>query len=107
MQFKELIEEVKRLKFKEVRKDAHDYFEAVVSGGELVKLIEVFQAYFGLPAYPSEKALSLLAKNVIDKFGGIRPNQTLYLFHDDKKTIFAMLWPWMDGEHATIKIFQE
>jgi len=41
---------------------------------------------------------------MIEEFGGIRPGQTLYFWNEGKDAVFAMLWPWQDGYHTTVKI---
>lgn len=104
MQFKELKARVESINFNELRENSDDYFEAVVSTIELPKLNTILKDFFGLPVWPSKQELSLYIKKVIKESGGIGPGQTLYLYSQGNNTIFAMLWPWQDKQHTTIKI---
>lgn len=107
MQFAELIKEVKCVSFQELRQDSDRFFEAVVIKQELSKLTERLEKFFGIPAWPSNNKISSQVQNVIKDFGGIMPNQTLYFRSDGNDTIFAMLWPWQDKEHITLKIVKK
>ncbi|MFH1355156.1 MAG: hypothetical protein ABIH19_03300 [Candidatus Omnitrophota bacterium] len=104
MQFNKMIKELKEINFEEIRKEEGNYFEGVVLNSGLPRLIIALEKFFGLPAYPSEKELSPEAEAIVDNFGGVRSNQTLYFVNEDGKITFAMLWPWSDEEHITIKI---
>ncbi|MBU1906473.1 MAG: hypothetical protein KJ923_05695 [Candidatus Omnitrophica bacterium] len=104
MQISELRKEIKSIKFDEVRKDTESYFEAVTLSLELPKLITILEKFFGLPVYPSKNELNSEAQAIADNFGGVRPNQILYFSNQEGEVIFAMLWPWSDEEHTTIKI---
>lgn len=104
MQFADLIKEVKGVTFVELRKDSEVYFEAVVTKKELEDLTKRLEQFFGLPAWPSKSKLSSQVQNMIKDFGGIMPNQTLYFLSDGSDCAFAMLWPWSDGSHITVKI---
>ncbi len=37
-------------------------------------------------------------------YGGIRPDQTLYKKVFDKYVLIAMIWPWGDQQHMTLKM---
>ncbi|MFH1414017.1 MAG: hypothetical protein ABIG56_04145 [Candidatus Omnitrophota bacterium] len=104
MQFNKMIKEIKAINFEEIRNEAENYFEGVVLHSELPELIIALEKFFGLPAYPSEKVLAPEAEAIVDNFGGVRSNQTLYFMNKEGEKMFAMLWPWSDEEHTTIKI---
>jgi hypothetical protein len=38
------------------------------------------------------------------KFGGIRPNQTLFMREFKDYAVLAMVWPWNDNILSTLKI---
>jgi hypothetical protein len=103
MQFKQLKEEVKALGFNEIRIDADSIFEAVIVKKSLAALTPKLDKFFGAPVWPSQNPLSLQAKEVIKDQGGIWPGQTLYFWYENNISIFAMLWPWSDGQHITLK----
>lgn len=107
MQFTELIKELKEIKFEELRKDSENFFEAVVIKQDLMKLTKILEKFFGIPAWPSKDKISSQVQDTIKDFGGIMPNQTLYFSGGNEGVAFAMLWPWQDGIHTTIKIIQK
>ncbi len=102
MQFNEVRKELEGIVFDKLRIDSQDYFEAVIVKSELAKLNARLQILFGSPEPPSRKV-----QDILKDFGGIWPGQTLYLFNEGKDAIFAMLWPWQDGEHITVKIAED
>lgn len=107
MQFSSVRKEIKGVDFASLRTDCDNYFEAVVMKEELEKLTSRLDKVFGTPIWPSRNSLSFETQKVIDGFGGIMPGQTLYFWNKGQDTIFAMLWPWKDGERATLKIVQK
>jgi len=102
MQFNEIRKEVDGVVFDTLRTDSDNYFEAVIVKDELAKLTARLERFFGPPVRPSGKV-----QEVINGFGGIKPGQALYFWAQGKDTIFAMLWPWQDGWHTTVKIIQK
>lgn len=104
MRFEDLIKEVRGAGYDSVRKDSSGYFEVVFLNKELQNVSDCFDKFFGQALYPSKNSLSFEVQKTIDDFGGIMPGQTLYFYSKDKSAIFAMLWPWQDGIHTTIKI---
>ncbi len=90
-----------------VRADDKDYFEAVVLKDKLIKLIEKIEATFGHQKLPSDKELPLQIQQVVDNLGGIRGNQTLYVFNNENIFILIMLWPWGDGKRVTLKMSEK
>lgn len=107
MELKEIREKLEGIKFEEVRADKNTYFEAVVVNNELTTLISKLENIFGSPVWPSKDPLSLDVQGMVKDFGGIRSGQTLYSFEDSSATIIAMLWPWHDEYHITIKVIQK
>jgi len=104
MSFSELKEGLKDVLFDEARKDTDNYFEAVILSPQLKELTDRLKNFFGLPVYPSESKLSSQAEKAIEEFGGVMSGQTLYYWNKGNDVVFAMLWPWQDGEHITLKI---
>ncbi|MDD2679298.1 MAG: hypothetical protein PHO03_00645 [Candidatus Omnitrophica bacterium] len=107
MEFKEIKKEVKDLGCETLRTDSDNFFEAVVIKEELAKLHERLKNFFGEPAFPSKEKLSFQAQETIKGFGGIMPGQTLYFKNEGRDSTFAMIWPWQDGRHTTIKIIRK
>jgi hypothetical protein len=104
MNFSQLKTEIKNVAFETVRTDAEDYFEAVITKEKLTELSFTLEKGFGVPAWPSKNRLAAQIQKAIAEFGGIRDGQTLYFGNEDKYSLFAMLWPWQDAEHITLKI---
>jgi hypothetical protein len=106
MQFDEIRKEVKSGAFIILRRDADNYFEGVVIREELEELKARLEKFLGLPVYPSNDRLPPQIENTIKKFGGIMSGQTLYFCNVGNENVIAMLWPWQDEYHTTLKIIQ-
>lgn len=107
MEFTELKDKVKLFGFDEVRKSSHDYFEAVVATAKIKELTGILEGFFGLPALPSKNKLPPHINGIVEEFGGIMGKQTLYFREAGPAVVIAMLWPWQDGAHTTIKVIQK
>jgi hypothetical protein len=107
MKFRDLCQEIKGINFESVREDNADYFEAVLVKTGLKELTAKLDRLLGLPAWPLDQGLSVQIKKEIEDFGGIIPGQTLYRSCQGEKIFFAMLWPWQDGLHITVKIIEK
>ena len=107
MQFEEIKKEVKEITFDTLRLDCDNHFEAVIVKEELAKLNERLKKFFGEPVWPSKNRLPLQIQEAVDGFGGILSGQTLYFSKEGDDAIFAMLWPWQDAEHTTLKIIKK
>ncbi len=89
--------------FSENRQDTADYFEAVFLSANLAAFTGVFEGVFGKALYPSDAPIPPAVKKAIDSRGGIMGKQTLYACVDGNELLYAMLWPWSDGAHITLK----
>jgi len=107
MEFNEIKKEVKGVGFETLRTDSDNFLEAVNIKEELGRLNDRLKAFFGEPAWPSKDKLSFQAQETIKGFGGIMPGQTLYFKSEGRDSTFAMLWPWQDGKHTTVKIVRK
>jgi len=107
MQFDQIKNEVRTLKFDTLRMDCDNLFEAVVVKEELQILVNRLENFFGRPTWPSKERLSFKVRETVDNYGGIQPGQTLYFRNQQDGDLFAMLWPWLDGNHTTVKIIKK
>jgi hypothetical protein len=98
---------VKECEIDSLRIDGEAHFEAVVFNREMDKLLPRLENLLGSAVFPSEHNLSGHISQHIDAYGGIMPGQTLFYANVKSDVIFAMLWPWTDGQHTTIKIIKE
>jgi hypothetical protein len=100
MQFQELKTTVKDIGVETSRHEDDNYLEVVIVKDKLTELIVRLDRVFG----SAQERPSSRAKDVIKGFGGIIEGQILYFLHEGDSFIFAMLWPWQDGEHITLKM---
>lgn len=107
MDFSELIKEVKAVSFEEVREDETSIFVGVLIKEKLPELTAILEKNFGGVTWPVKTALAPDVKLAIREFGGISAGQTLYFHKEETSAIFAMLWPWQDDQHITVKIGQK
>jgi hypothetical protein len=105
--FCDVRKELGSVHFDALRQDADGYFEAVVVKERLAIVARKLEDLFGAPAWPSKERLSAHARKAIKDHGGIRTGQTLYCAANGGCIIIAMLWPWQDGLHTTLKVMQE
>jgi len=104
MPLTEVKKEMKSVGLTEVRIDTADYFEAVLTKEVLAALSLKLEKIFGAAQYPSSKSLPDDIVAMTQKFGGVREGQTLYFTKENGLSKLAMLWPWQDGQHLTLKI---
>ena len=101
-------EDVRGVRFDEVRTENEDYFEAVLLKKDLEGLLARLDKAFESPhgAGNRRTLLSKEAGRAIEDLGGMRGGQTLYVWQEGSRPILAMLWPWQDGQRVTLKIAQ-
>ena len=104
MEFDKIKAQVMTIEPDTMRINNEKYFEAVITIARLGGLIHVLEDIFGAPAWPSNNKLSKDMEKLVKDAGGLRRGQTLYFLNKEEGSIFAMLWPWQDGERITIKI---
>ena len=104
MEFHKLKTEIKNTDPDTTRIDNDDYFEVVVKKSCLDTVIRILEKVFGMPTWPSRDKLSKEIEELIKTAGGVRRGQTLYFLNKEGVSMFALLWPWQDGERITIKI---
>ena len=103
MEFEEIKSDIKKTPLYNLRVDNDSYFEAVVKKEAVGEVMRLLEAAMGNPAWPSKGRLAKDARNLTDKFGGLRSGQTLFFLKKENVSLFAMLWPWQDGEKVTIR----
>ena len=106
MTYQELLGELKRLNIDEIRTDTTTFFEFTINTGLSDQLQNTLESYFGIAFKPAGSRPNKDAQKVTESMGGIRENQTLYLLEEDQNLNCAMIWPWSDGQTATVKLAQ-
>lgn len=106
MTFRELLDEVRALRPEETRNEAEDYLETVFTMRAVTALRGVLDRYFGPAFKDAGRNPSPEAQARSKAYGGIQKNQVLYCAERENLVHCAMLWPWGDGAHVTVKIAQ-
>jgi len=104
MTLQELSRKWEQLKICEQRADREDYLELVFFSEDAGQWIELLSACLGPArkdsgAEPAEDHLSLAKP-----FGGIYEDQVLFFQEFTGHSVLAMLWPWQDDAHTTLKV---
>ena len=104
MTFEDLIKRCRALEIAEERQLSEEYGEFVIYNEHITEWYKMFDEILGKPqkslgAKPTKADLLLT-----EKYGGVYENQVLYKKDFNEGTLLAMLWPWGDGEHITLKI---
>ncbi len=106
MTFSELVRDIEALDLHEVRKNSDGYFEFVISVSAEKELYPLFESYFGPPFKPRHVAPNKLAQAYTYDYGGIEKHQVLYYIERQGLSHCAMIWPWNNGQLATVKVAQ-
>ena len=83
------------------------YLEAVVEKAEIESLASIVIKHLGKACKtPGKKAkYPKHIKTIVDSFGGLRIDQSLYYKEDAGRVIYAALWPWQSNSTmTTIKV---
>lgn len=104
MKFEEIMDEVKSIEFDTVRVKDRYYFEAVILRDKLPMLTERLEKLLGKQLCPPRRKLAPDVEKVVGAFGGVMGDQTLYFLKGKDYSYFAMLWPWSDDCHITVKL---
>ncbi|MDP3790892.1 MAG: hypothetical protein Q8R38_02485 [Candidatus Omnitrophota bacterium] len=104
MDFVSMKTQIKNAGLDNIRTDNDDYLEAVIKRESIDNIIQALESVFGKPAWPSKDKLSSPVQKLVNDYGGLRKGQTLFSINGDGVLVFAMLWPWQDGERITLKM---
>lgn len=107
LDFQAIKNKIKELHAETLRCDQDRMLEVVFSKDYIGEAAECLDAIFGSAVFPSKSGLPRQISRDIDDFGGIMPGQTLYYSKNADGIIFAMLWPWRDGVHTTLKVIRK
>ncbi len=100
----EIAERLKKLKIKEERFVSENYIEMVFLTSEKKAWMAVLEEILGKPAKAEQKTPSREDLILTEKMGGVRKDQILFHKAFPENLIWAMLWPWQDGTHITLKM---
>ncbi len=106
MNLNELKSLFKGLTISEDRVDEESYKEMVFLFSDLEKWNKVLTSALNPPVKPVGMKPDKEHVKATEEYGAIRENQTLYKKDFAGQVIIAMLWPWSDGAHITLKLAQ-
>ncbi|MDD4940401.1 MAG: hypothetical protein PHE65_00670 [Candidatus Omnitrophica bacterium] len=101
--FADLKGRIKAAGYETLRTESDTYFEVVFLKAKLEDHTTALNELFGKIAWPSDTPVSAEIKKAIAQYGSVMAGQTLYAEQDGGNVVFAMLWPWGDREHITLK----
>ncbi|HNX80997.1 MAG TPA: hypothetical protein PKL77_02495 [Candidatus Omnitrophota bacterium] len=104
MVFDELKQKLATFSYSEKRADDAEYFEGVIDAAQRQNMCACLENFLGKPVWPSNGDLPEHIEEAIQDLGGVWENQMLYFGGDSPQAVFAMLWPWSDGKHITVKV---
>jgi hypothetical protein len=94
---------VKELPIDETRAMQSDYIEVVFLTADKARWEERIGSVLGPATKPSGQKPSKEDEAAASNHGGIGLDQVLFRKQVDGTTYVAMMWPWRDGEHITLK----
>ncbi len=104
MTLKEIAERFEKLAIYEQRRLSDNYNELVFYSKESDKWQEVLSGILGPAVKPVGAKPSSASLALTKDYGGIHSDQTLFKGEFGSVTVVAMLWPWQDATHTTLKI---
>lgn len=106
MNYDLFLEELKKAPCQELRSTDPECFELVVKVADLPKVNNVLETFFGKPMKPAGEHTSAEAKKVAQAYGGVRDDQTLYYHEAEELYYYSLIWPWANGQTATVKVIR-
>lgn len=101
---KEISEKCSALDIYEKRGANDKYCELVVNNKEINECEKIFTDILGPAAKGPKIKPTKEDARLTREYGGIQPNQTLFKKEFAGLIVIAMLWPWQDNAHTTLKI---
>ena len=104
MTLREIIERCKRLGVDEERCKSDKYNELVFYKKDIDEWYKMFADVLGPAVKPVGKKPNREHLLLTKDYGGMWVGQTLFRKEFKDVTVIAMIWPWEDGVHATLKM---
>ena len=103
--FREMLHSFHNLNIYERRSENEDYIEIVFFNKDFSSWEKLFMNLLGPAVKPPQENPKKEDLLLTEKYGGIHKNQTLFRKDFEKSSLIAMLWPWKDSLHTTLKVF--
>ena len=104
MSIKEIIGKFSSLNVAEQRSVSDEYAELVFFNKDSEQWNKALTDIFGPALKPAGAKPSKEVLALTEDFGGIFDNQSLFKKELGGSLALAMLWPWQDDSHTTLKI---
>ncbi len=104
MKLKEIIDRFGNLSVYQKRSADDNYCELVFETKDTDKWEGILTDILGSAIKPPKTNLTGEDRFFADKHGGVQSDQTFFRKEIDGSCFIAMLWPWQDREHTTLKI---
>lgn len=104
MTINEIFEKISVLQIKKKRSHEEGYLEVVFYRKDLDVWERELKEIMGPAVKPFRTKPSEAHGKLAKPYGGIRSNQALYQKSFHAYDVIAMIWPWGDRQHMTLKI---
>ena len=101
---KEIMEKFGKLGICEKRSITDKYVELIFYMEELREWEIMLAAILGPPLKPAGTRPSMAHRRMTKNYGKITTDQVLFFKNFGNVVMIAMLWPWKDGAHVTLKM---
>jgi hypothetical protein len=102
MKLEPIIQQIKTLPIKELRRETRDYCEIVLANEQIDACREILESALGSPVKQAGAEATEEMVALTEDFGEIVDHQVLFSKADKEHTLIAMLWPWRDDVHTTL-----
>lgn len=102
----EIYDQCLTLPLSEKRTDTEAYKEVVFFAKDVEQWTKALNVFFGPEKKKTGAAPAADDLEFTSSFGGIRNNQTLFRKDSSGSSVGGMFWPWQDGTHVTLKLFE-
>ena len=102
--FENLKSALKAIPLRDLRFDVPEYFECVFETRFRDEVFGVLNGFFGAPAKAEGEVPALAVMQSMEPYGGVRKNQTLYVWETPDVFYYAMIWPWNDRTFFSIRL---
>ncbi len=100
----EILKAIEGLPVDEKRAAQSEYLELVFMAGDMARWDEKIASVLGAAVKPQGQKPSKDDEAITGNYGGIGQDQVLYRKDANGGTCVAMMWPWRDGDHVTLKV---
>lgn len=104
MTLKDIFGKFNGLDIFEKRQITDEYIEVVLYNKQKDKWNKILADILGSAVKPAGINPSNDIKRLAEKYDGIYKNQIMFKKDFDSETVLAMLWPWQDDAHTTLKM---